>query len=176
VNRPAGGAPPLVVVMGASGSGKSTVGPRLAARLGVPFADADDEHSAAAKAQMAAGHPLDDAAREPWLDRLHALLVAHSDTGLVLACSALKPAYRDRLAAGLPRLVFVALIAPEDVLEARLEHRRHHYAGPALLPSQLADLDLRGPIALVDATGPVDEVADAAAAAVSRQRERPRQP
>lgn len=152
--------------MGVSGSGKSTVGPRLAARLGVGFADADDEHTAAAKARMAVGLPLDDAMRRPWLDRLHALLVEHADDGIVLACSALKPSYRTILTGHLSGLVFLALVAPEPVLEARLAARTGHFAGPALLPSQLATLQLDDQVLVIDASPPVDQVVDAALAAV----------
>ncbi len=103
---------PLVVVMGVSGSGKSTVGRRLAMELGVPFVDGDDEHTPEAKARMAKGIPLDDAWRAPWLDRLDAILREHVEGGLVLACSALTRAYRRRLARGVPRVSFVALVAP----------------------------------------------------------------
>ena len=88
--------------MGVSGSGKSTVGRRLATELGVPFVDGDDEHTPEAKARMAQGIPLDDAWRAPWLDRLHAILRANVDGGLVLACSALNCGYRRRLARGVP--------------------------------------------------------------------------
>jgi carbohydrate kinase (thermoresistant glucokinase family) len=154
--------------MGVAGSGKSTIGPLLAVRLGVPFADADDVHTPEAKARMAAGLPLDDAMRAPWLDRLHRLLADHADQGLVLACSALRAAYRDHLAAGLD-VAFVALIAPPAVLHERLAHRTGHYAGPALLPSQLAALDLSGDVVPVDASRPVDEViADAIRAVEGR--------
>jgi gluconokinase len=152
--------------MGVSGSGKSTVGPRLAARLGVGFADADDEHTDAAKARMAAGIPLDDAMRRPWLDRLHAILAEHTHDGLVLACSALNPSYRTRLTGRLTGLVFLALVAPEPVLEARLAARTGHFAGPELLPSQLATLQLDDTVLVVDASPPVDAVVDAAVAAV----------
>jgi carbohydrate kinase (thermoresistant glucokinase family) len=159
---------PLVVLMGVSGAGKSTIGPPLAARLGVGFADADDEHTPEARARMAAGLPLDDVLRAPWLDRLHAVLAAHAGDGLVLACSALKRDYRAHLAGDSLPLVFVALVAPPEVLLARLEHRTGHYAGPSLLPSQLAALELGDDVVLVDADGTVDDVVDAAAAAVVR--------
>ncbi len=158
--------PPLVVLMGVAGAGKSTVGPRLARELGLPFVDADDVHSDAAKAQMAAGRPLDDGARGPWLDQLHAVLVDHRAGGLVLACSALKDGYREQLTAGVPGVVFVALVAPPQVLEARLEQRPDHFAGPALLPSQLDDLELGADTITIDGTQPVDVVTAAAARAI----------
>jgi carbohydrate kinase (thermoresistant glucokinase family) len=152
--------------MGVSGSGKSTVGPLLAARLGVGFTDADDVHTGAAKARMAAGLPLDDDMRQPWLDRLHEILATHARDGLVLACSALKPSYRARLTGHLGGLVFVALVAPEPVLEERLETRTGHFAGPGLLPSQLATFELDDQVIRIDASPPVDQVVDACVAAV----------
>lgn len=161
-----------VVLMGVAGSGKSTVGRALADTLGVAFVEADDLHSPAAKRTMAAGRPLDDAAREPWLDRVHArlALAARDRRGVVVACSALKPAYRARLTRGIEGVVFVALVATTDVLEGRLERRADHFAGPALLPSQLQDLDLDDTVTTVDASGPLDEVVAAAAAAVREAR------
>lgn len=152
--------------MGVAGSGKSTVGPRLARTLDVPFVDGDDFHADVARARMAAGRPLDDAARGPWLDRLHQVLVEHHDRGVVLACSALKDEYRERLAAGMPGVVFVALVAPPDVLEHRLEARPDHFAGATLLPSQLDALELGPDIIRIDSTQPVADVAAAAAQAI----------
>lgn len=157
---------PLVVVMGVSGSGKSTVGRLLAAELGVPFVDGDDEHSPEAKARMARGIPLDDAWRAPWLDRLEAILREHEQDGLVLACSALTRAYRRRLTRGVRRVTFVALVAPREVLAARLATRHGHFAGPALLDSQLATLELGDDVVTVDATGPLETTAATAALAV----------
>jgi gluconokinase len=156
-----------VVLMGVAGSGKSTVGPRVAERFGVPFFDADDFHDAAAKAQMAAGFPLDDETRRPWLGRLHALLVEREETGAVLACSALKRSYRVILADGMPGVRFVALVAPPEVLAARLAGRHGHYAGPNLLASQLATFELGDDVVTVDATKPVDDVVAAVVAALS---------
>jgi carbohydrate kinase (thermoresistant glucokinase family) len=151
--------------MGASGSGKSTVGPRLASRLAVPFVEGDDLHSEADKQQMAAGHSLDDRTRAPWLERVHRVLVdaVQSGDGVVIACSALKRRYRDQLGEGIPGIRFVALVAPEPVLEERLENRSGHFVGPELLPSQLADLELDASVLRVDATATIEEaVADAA--------------
>jgi gluconokinase len=152
--------------MGVAGSGKSTIGPRLARTLGVPFVDGDDAHTEAARAQMAAGRPLDDAERGPWLDRLHEILVAHTDEGLVLACSALKVSYRQRLAGDLLGVRFLALVAPPGVLERRLESRPAHFAGPALLPSQLDTLELGDDVIEIDATRSVTAVTAEAADAV----------
>jgi gluconokinase len=159
--------PPVVVVMGVEGVGKSTVGRRLADELGVEFVDADDEHSPAAKARMAAGIPLDDQDRAPWLDRLDAILRRHAATGLVLACSALKHDYRLRLTRGVADVVFVALVAPRDVLMDRIADRRGHFAGTDLLDSQLATLELDDDVKVVDATKPFEEVVAAARSAVA---------
>ncbi len=153
---------PLVVLMGVAGCGKSTVGPRLAAALGVPFVDGDDMHTGAAKARMAAGRPLDDDARGPWLDRLHAILADHAAVGVVLACSALKDAYRRRLTGDLDGVRFVALVAPPEVLATRLAARPAHFAGPDLLPSQLDSLELGSDVAVIDSTRSVGEVTEAA--------------
>ena len=140
------------------GSGKSTIGPIVARDLGVPFLDADDFHAAAAVARMRAGLALDDAMRRPWLERLHGVLAEHADTGVVLACSALRTSYRAQLADGVPGVRFVALVATPEVLAARLRARKGHYAGPALLASQEATLELDG-VPTVDADRPVEQVA-----------------
>lgn len=157
---------PVVVVMGVEGVGKTTVGRAVAERLGVEFVDGDDFHSAEAKAQMAAGVPLDDAAREPWLDRLDAVLRDHASSGIVLACSALKHTYRERLSRGVPHVVFVVLVAPRDVLTERITARRGHYAGLALLDSQLETLELGDDVTTVDATQAVGDTVAAAVRAV----------
>ena len=147
-----------LVLMGVEGSGKSTIGPRVASALVVPYFDADDYHSSAAIARMSAGIPLDDTERRPWLERLHELLAEHAGSGAVLACSALKPSYRSLLAAGEADVRFVALVVPPDVLEARIAHRHGHYAGPDLLASQLATFELDADVSVVDGNRPVDEV------------------
>jgi predicted kinase len=109
-----------IVLMGVAGSGKTTIGRMVAARLGAPFVDADDLHSAAAKAQMHGGHPLDDAERAPWLARVRAAVAAVGDGAVVLACSALKHEYRDALRDGVPTLTFVDLDVDADTLARRL--------------------------------------------------------
>ena len=160
------GRSPVVVVMGVEGVGKTTVGRRLADALGVDFVDGDDVHTPEAKARMAAGIPLDDAAREPWLDRLDAILRRHQSNGLVLSCSALKHAYRERLTRGVAGVVFVALVAPREVLRERIADRGGHFAGTDLLDSQLATLELDDGVKTVDATKPLDKVVAAALSAV----------
>jgi len=133
----------IVVVMGVSGVGKSTIGAPLAARLGCAFLDADDFHPAANVAKMAAGVPLEDADRWPWLTRLNAELRAREARGedAVLACSALKHSYRERLAEGIARFELVYLHAAASLLQARLGERRHRYMPATLLASQLSTLE-----------------------------------
>jgi gluconokinase len=162
-----------VVIMGVTGSGKTTIGRIVASRLGAPFVDADDLHSAAAKAAMHAGHPLDDADRAPWLRRVRAAVHDAGDGSVVLACSALKRSYRDVLRDGVPGLAFVDLDVDPDTLAARLAARTGHYAGRDLLPSQLATLQLGDDVARVDGAGTADEVADRVLAAAVRGQERP---
>jgi gluconokinase len=149
-----------IVLMGVAGSGKTTVGRIVAARLGAPFVDADDLHSAAAIAAMHAGRPLDDADREPWLRRVRAAVAEVGDGPVVLACSALKRAYRDTLRDGVPGLTFVELDVDAATLARRLAARTGHFAGAELLPSQLATLELGDDVVRVRATGTPDEVAE----------------
>lgn len=126
-----------VVVMGVSGTGKSTVGEALAAALGVPFVEGDDLHPAANREKMAAGIPLTDADREPWLDRVAAELTRP----VVAACSALKRAYRDRLRAVAPDLALVFLHGDPRLLAERMSGRTGHFMPTSLLASQLATLE-----------------------------------
>jgi gluconokinase len=135
---------PTVVVMGVTGSGKTTVGLLLAHQLGVPFADADDFHTPELKAKMAAGHPLDDVDRAPWLRRLASWLAAEPE-GCVLACSALKRRYRDVLRTGSARLCFLHLAGAAGVAGERVAHRRSHYMPASLVGSQYADLEPLAP-------------------------------
>ena len=132
----------IVVLMGVCGSGKTVVGQALAADLGWPFFDGDDFHPPANVAKMAAGTPLVDADRWPWLDRLAAEMAAMNERGAnaVLACSALKQAYRDRIGrAGNVR--FVHLKGDYDTIASRLAARSHRYMPPTLLASQFATLE-----------------------------------
>ena len=149
----------VIVVMGPAGSGKSTVGRRLAARLSWRFVEGDDYHSPENVARMQAGQGLTDGDRELWLRQLHELVAAAIDHGepLVLTCSALKGRYRDMLRRDLREVRFVYLKAPLSVLAARLEQRVGHFAGPDLLRSQFADLEDPGSSAIIiDATDPPD--------------------
>lgn len=151
-------APGVVIVTGVSGSGKSTVGRALADRLGWRFHDADDEHAPESIARMRNNRPLDDAARRPWLLRIRALVerAIADDAGAVVACSALKAQYRRTLAEGLPRVTFVFLTGDVDLLRERLANRAPHFAGPALLDSQLAALEPPHDALTLDVSLPVD--------------------
>ena len=129
-----------VVVMGVSGSGKTTVGRRLAEAMGAEFIDGDDLHSDAARAKMAAGGALTDDDRWPWLDRVGAALAR--GPRVIVACSALRRAYRDRLrAAAGAKLRFVYLEATPEEMRARVASRRDHYMPASLVPSQFAALE-----------------------------------
>lgn len=134
---------PVIVLMGPAGAGKTTVGRQLAARLQVPFADADAFHTASAIDKMRRGEALSDEDRAPWLAALAQRLSLAEAEGLVLACSALKAKYRTLLEAGAPfRRTLAYLAVPAPVLRARLAERRAHFAGPDLLDSQLAALEV----------------------------------
>ncbi|MBL8708956.1 MAG: gluconokinase [Rhodospirillaceae bacterium] len=149
----------LVLVMGVSGSGKSTLGRMLATAVGAEFLEADTFHPPANIAKMTRGTPLEDADRWPWLDAIGAAIAGHRKEGrsVVLACSALKAAYRDRLfarAGEAGRVVF--LDGGEALIARRLGGRKGHYMPPTLLPSQIATLEppadaLRVDIALTPA-------------------------
>ena len=135
---------PLIVVMGVSGSGKSTVGEALAASLGVRFEDADALHPAANVAKMASGIALTDDDRMPWLALVGAELSAAPD-GLVIACSALKRVYREAILAAAPATRFVFLDGSRTLLESRVQHREGHFMPASLLDSQLATLEPLAP-------------------------------
>jgi len=132
-----------LVLMGVSGSGKTEVGTALARRLGWRFVDGDDFHPPANVAKMAAGRPLDDDDRAPWLARLNAVL-RHSrakDEAVILACSALKARYRQALADRLPGLAFAHLNGSEALIATRLAQRQHRYMPATLLRSQFEALE-----------------------------------
>jgi gluconokinase len=134
------GARRLIVVMGVSGCGKSTVAQALAEFLRLPVADADDFHSATNVAKMAAGLPLDDEDRRPWLEQVGNWL-AEQEHGGVMACSALRRAYRDTLRRSAPSAIFVHLDGVPEVIRARLIARPGHFMPASLLASQLATLE-----------------------------------
>ncbi len=139
--------PPIVVVMGVSGCGKSSVGQRLAAALQLPFLEGDDFHPADNVARMAAGIALTDTDREGWLRTL-ADRIAQADLqgrGLVLSCSALKRSYRDLLRQGASHLRFIYLHGDAQLLARRMAARTRHYMPASLLDSQLATLEPPAP-------------------------------
>ena len=150
----------VVVLIGAAGAGKTTVGRALAGTLGWRFVDGDDFHSPAAVEKMRAGGALTDAERAPWLTALHdvmAMAVGRRES-LVLACSALKGRYRERLRGDLPTVRFIFLKAGEATLRRRLTERPGHFAGPALVTSQLAALEEPSDGLTLDATEPPDRI------------------
>lgn len=160
----------VVVVMGVSGSGKSTVGAALAAQLGVAFQDADALHAPESVAKMARGIALDDADRWPWLDRIGGVLAdaLRHPAGVVVACSALRRAYRDRLRGAAPGVRFVFLDGGPATIEARMAARRGHYMPATLLASQWATLERPAAdehdVVRVDAEAGLADVVHAAAA------------
>jgi len=160
--------PPLIVVMGVSGCGKSSVGIHIAARLGLPFLEGDTMHPPGNIEKMSSGTPLTDSDREPWLDTIGAALrkSAEAGSGLVVTCSALKRAYRERLRRGAGQPVaFVFLHGSVIVLKARMAARTGHFFPPRLLDSQFATLeDPTGEpgVVVVDIDAPVETIANAA--------------
>ncbi|MGR2752304.1 gluconokinase [Agromyces arachidis] len=160
-----------IVVMGVSGAGKTSVGVALADRLGLRFVDADDLHPAANVAKMRAGTPLDDADRMPWLDLVGAALAEAAAPGIVVACSSLRRAYRDRLRVTAPGTAFVALEGDPELLAERIGGRTGHFMPAALLDSQLAAYEAPGAderAVRVDVDAGVDEIAGTAASALDR--------
>ena len=147
-NMSAAGTPgtTTIVVMGVSGSGKSTVAATLVDRLGWEFAEGDDFHPPENVEKMRAGHPLDDDDRWPWLRSLAAWIGEHERAGrsVVVTCSALKRTYRDLLREGHPSVWFAHVTASPELIRDRMEHRTGHYMPPSLLDSQLATLEPLG--------------------------------
>jgi gluconokinase len=165
-----------VLVMGVSGSGKTTVGRALAEELGVEMIEGDDHHPPENVAKMAAGIPLTDADRGPWLQTLAELLTDRHKRGedTVLACSALRRTYRDVLRAAVPdsETLMIQLDADRETLRSRMESRTGHYMPPALLDSQLATLEPLEPDepgVILDATQPPNVVVAAAVSATRSQ-------
>lgn len=167
---PAAQTPPLLVVMGVTGSGKTTVGAALAQRLRVPFADADDFHSPASIAKMSAGIPLDDDDRLPWLRSIGAWLAAHAAGGGVVSCSALKRSYRDVLREAAPQVCFVHLAGDQQVVSRRVAGRPGHFMPASLVASQFATLEPLRPDehgVVLDLTHDVDRLVEDYLAAAS---------
>jgi|ERR1022692_2408825 gluconokinase len=154
----------IVVLMGVSSVGKTTIGKLLAARSGWKFEDADDYHSEENRRKMAAGIPLTDADRGPWLTALHERMLEYrqKDESAILACSALKQQYREVLAGDFPEneMRFVYLHAPSALIKERMKARRHSYMNPDLLDSQLATLEVPSDAWSVNVVGSPEEAAE----------------
>jgi len=161
----------IVVVMGVSGAGKTTVGSALAAAPGWEFLDADEFHPPENVAKMAAAIPLTDDDRWPWLDRLNSELRARESRGrdTVLACSALKEAYRSRLMQGLSDVKLVHLRGSIEFIRARMATRKHKYMPAALLDSQFATLEAPAGALEIDAALAVPEAVARIRAALARK-------
>jgi gluconokinase len=162
----------VIVVMGASGAGKTTVGSALAFSLGWEFLDADSLHAADAIAQMVAGVPLTDADREPWLRRVHTAMTAAARAGrdLVVACSALRERYRRVLESGVGRLAWIFLMADATLLHQRLAKRTGHFMPESLVDSQLATLEPPHDAIRINAADPVNVQVDTIRRALKLER------
>ena len=153
---------PAIMVMGVSGAGKSTVGAALADGLGGAFLDGDDYHPQTNVDHMAAGHPLTDAMRWPWLDRLAAAVQeARTESTVVFACSALKRSYRAHLRAAIPGLQVVYLDAPQSLVADRMARRQGHFMPTGLLDSQFATLEVPADCVSVGIDQPLDQIVSA---------------
>jgi len=154
----------IVLVMGVAGAGKTAIGEPLARKLGWRFLDADDHHPPENVAKMKAGIPLGDADRWPWLDQLNEVLRQHEHA--VLACSALKESYRERLAQGIPDFTVVYLHGSAALIRTRLESRQHRYMPATLLDSQLAALEPPAGAIAMDVAAPLEDCVSAILVAV----------
>jgi gluconokinase len=160
-----------IVIMGVSGCGKSSVGEALAARLSIPYRDGDDLHPPANVGKMRSGVPLTDDDRWPWLDRVAQVLA--TEAPVIVGCSALRRAYRDRLRSGAGGPVqFIHLTGNREVIAARMAARTGHYMPPSLLDSQFAALEVPGPdeALAIDIDQPLDAIVTAAAEGLDRWR------
>lgn len=155
--------PPIaVILMGVSGCGKTSVGMELSQMLDWPFFDGDEFHPPENVTKMAAGSPLDDADREPWLRNLHDLITEHLTQGksLIIACSALKQKYRNQLEEGNPGTVFVYLKGDFDLIFRRMQLREGHYMKPEMLKSQFASLEEPSEALTIDIANPVEQIVE----------------
>jgi gluconokinase len=164
-----------IVVMGVSGSGKTSAAREITRQLGWEYIEGDDLHPEANVAKMAAGHPLDDEDRWPWLGRISEVIGEHeaAGTSIVLTCSALKRVYRDLLRDGHPSVWFAHVDVDREVLAERLRNRKGHYMPPSLLDSQLATLERLGedePGDVIDGDGPLEQTVAELLSDLERER------
>ena len=152
--------PPFIILMGVSGSGKTSVGKALAEDLGWAFYDADDFHPPENVAKMANGIALNDSDRAPWLAALHDLISAslQADRPGVLACSALKARYRQQLLHGNDRVQVVYLMGSYDLIWSRMAERKEHYMKPDMLKSQFVALEQPTDALTIDISKPVNDI------------------
>lgn len=148
-----------IVVMGVTGCGKSTVGAALAEKLDIAFIDSDYLHSKSNKKKMSSGTPLNDSDRQPWLQAVSDTLQSHEK--IVVACSALKKSYRDKILAGAPTTQFIHLVGSKELISARLSERSHEFMPIELLDSQFQTLEPleqseRGKV--VEISQPIEEI------------------
>ncbi|CNE49746.1 gluconokinase [Yersinia kristensenii] len=164
-----------IIVMGVSGSGKTTVGEAVARRIHAKFIDGDDLHPRANIQKMGSGHPLNDEDRMPWLERLSdaAYSLNHKNETGIIVCSALKRRYRDRLREGNPEMVFLYLKGSFEVIMGRLKARSGHFMPTDLLNSQFEALEEPGPeepdVICVDIDADIDEVVQRCVLALESQ-------
>jgi len=162
----------IVVTMGVCGSGKTSVGEIIASRMGWAFIEGDDLHPAANREKMASGMPLTDDDRWPWLDCIADRMRTIDQAGgsVVVACSALRQVYRDRLRRSGAEILFLHLTGDAGVIRQRMEHRSGHYMPPGLLDSQLATLEPARPdetLHEIDISGTMDQITEAALRSLS---------
>mgnify|MGYP002868425543 FL=1 len=163
------------VVMGVCGSGKTSVGERLAHELKVRFIDGDDLHPRANVIKMRSGHPLNDEDRRPWLERVSDVFfsLANRSEGGVLVCSALKKSYRDIIRAGNEGLIFIHLYGTRELILERMSHRQGHYMKEDMVNSQFAALEFPGPderdVVNLEIDCPLDELVAQAFKAVQER-------
>ncbi len=170
-------APLRLIIMGVSGSGKSTLSLALGERLGLQVTDGDDLHLPESVAKMRAGIALQDADRWPWLDRIGAYLAASSSPGRVVACSALRRAYRDRIRAQAGAVRFVFLEGHFELISQRMARRAGHYMQPQMLESQFRTLERptadETDVITLTITEPVNQLVDEAISALPIHRSLP---
>lgn len=151
----------VLYIMGVAGSGKTTIGSKLAERSGIPFFDADDFHSDANRQKMQSGHPLNDDDRREWLIALNDLAKAEiHKKGAIIACSALKEKYRQVLVKDLDHVHFVFLHGGFDLIRERMKGRKDHFMPDTLLQSQFDSLEQPQDALHIDITMPVDAIVD----------------